>query len=98
MPLLALDTAATKQRMEELAWVDEASVARMLPDGVHIRLLERHGPLPAAVCQVDGGRWLTLEGTATVTADPPRCAEGWVPCELSSPPAATRTCPCRSCA
>ena len=26
----------------------------------------------AAVCQVDGGRWLTLEGTATVTADPER--------------------------
>jgi PPOX class probable F420-dependent enzyme len=24
----------------------------------------------AAVCQVDGGRWLTLEGTARVTSDP----------------------------
>jgi F420H(2)-dependent biliverdin reductase len=32
-----------------------------------------HGP--GAVCQVDGGRWLTLEGTATVTADPDRVAE-----------------------
>ena len=31
---------------------------------------------PAAVCQVDGGRWLTLEGTAEVTADPARVAEG----------------------
>lgn len=30
---------------------------------------------PAAVCQVDGGRWLTLEGAATVTADPTRVAE-----------------------
>lgn len=30
---------------------------------------------PAAVCQVDGGRWLTLEGTATVTDDPARVAE-----------------------
>lgn len=29
----------------------------------------------AAVCQVDGGRWLTLEGTATVTDDPTRVAE-----------------------
>lgn len=28
----------------------------------------------AVVCQVDGGRWLTLEGTATVTADPERVA------------------------
>jgi F420H(2)-dependent biliverdin reductase len=31
---------------------------------------------PAAVCQVDGGRWLTLEGTAEVTNDPQRVAEG----------------------
>ncbi len=30
---------------------------------------------PAAVCQVDGGRWLTLEGTATVTDDPDRVTE-----------------------
>ena len=28
----------------------------------------------AAVCQVDGGRWLTLEGQATVTSDPERVA------------------------
>jgi PPOX class probable F420-dependent enzyme len=31
---------------------------------------------PAAVCQVDGRRWLTLEGTAEVTAEPDRVAEG----------------------
>jgi PPOX class probable F420-dependent enzyme len=31
-------------------------------------------PTRAAVCQVDGGRWLTLEGTATVTDDPERVA------------------------
>jgi F420H(2)-dependent biliverdin reductase len=29
----------------------------------------------AAVCQVDGGRWLTLEGPAVVTDDPGRVAE-----------------------
>lgn len=29
----------------------------------------------AAVCQVDGGRWLTLEGTAVVTSDPARVAD-----------------------
>lgn len=28
----------------------------------------------AAVCQVDGGRWLTLEGRAEVTDDPDRVA------------------------
>jgi hypothetical protein len=26
------------------------------------------------VCQIDGGRWLSLEGTATVTDDPARVA------------------------
>ena len=29
---------------------------------------------PAAVCQVDSGRWLTMEGRATVTSDPERVA------------------------
>jgi PPOX class probable F420-dependent enzyme len=29
----------------------------------------------AAVCQVDGGRWLTFEGPATVTTDPTRVAD-----------------------
>ncbi len=28
-----------------------------------------------AVCQVDGGRWLTLEGAITVTDDPGRVAD-----------------------
>ena len=32
-------------------------------------------PVRAAVSQVDGGRWLTMEGTAVVTADPERVAE-----------------------
>jgi PPOX class probable F420-dependent enzyme len=29
----------------------------------------------AAVCQVDGGRWLTFEGPATVTTEPSRVAD-----------------------
>ena len=29
-----------------------------------------------AVCQVEGFRWITLEGTATVSGDPARVAEG----------------------
>ena len=33
------------------------------------------GPPRAAVCQVDGGRWLSLEGVAVVTDDPARVAE-----------------------
>jgi PPOX class probable F420-dependent enzyme len=39
------------------------------------RNVEARPGSPAAVCQVDGRRWLTLEGTATVTADPDRVAE-----------------------
>lgn len=34
------------------------------------------GGTRAAVCQVDGGRWLTLEGVATLATDTEACAEG----------------------
>lgn len=37
--------------------------------------IEAGAPGRAAVSQVDGGRWLTLEGTAVVTDDPDRVAE-----------------------
>lgn len=30
----------------------------------------------AAVCQLVGPRWITLEGPATVSTDPPRVVEG----------------------
>ena len=30
---------------------------------------------PVALCQVDGARWLTLEGAARVTGDPDEVAE-----------------------
>jgi PPOX class probable F420-dependent enzyme len=42
---------------------------------VKSRLLERNGTLWAAVCQVDGARWLSLAGPAVVSADPARCAD-----------------------
>jgi cell division protein FtsQ len=50
-PLLAVDTAAARDRLETLAWVERASVARLLPDAVQIRLLERQ---PLALWQRDG--------------------------------------------
>jgi PPOX class probable F420-dependent enzyme len=37
-------------------------------NAVKVRNAARGGR--AAVCQVEGGRWLTLEGTARVTSDP----------------------------
>lgn len=37
--------------------------------------VSQHPDGPVAACQVDGGRWLTLYGTATVTDDPDAVAE-----------------------
>tara|TARA_B110000196_G_scaffold317420_1_gene330539 strand:+ start:428 stop:835 length:408 start_codon:yes stop_codon:yes gene_type:complete len=33
------------------------------------------GSLEGSICQVDGGRWLTIEGPCTVTSDPATCAD-----------------------
>jgi hypothetical protein len=41
---------------------------------VKARLLEA-GHLRGSICQVDGGRWLTIEGVAHVTSDPGTCAD-----------------------
>ena len=51
-------------------YAPEARLVRVITfaDSVKARNAARGGR--AAVCQVDGGRWLTLEGTARVTADP----------------------------
>ena len=59
-------------------WDGEAGLARIISfaGAVKVRLLEAAGTAPVTLCQVDGGRWLALEGTAVVTADPDRCAEG----------------------
>ncbi len=59
-------------------WDDEAKLARVITwDGSNkARLLSASGGGQAAVCQVDGGRWLTLEGLAVVSGDPDRAAEG----------------------
>lgn len=53
-------------------WDDDAKLARIITfaDAKKVRLLEAAGSLTAAVAQVDGGRWLSLHGPATVTADP----------------------------
>lgn len=56
-----------------------AGVARIITweGSAKARLLAAagEGGLAAAVCQVDGRRWATLEGTAVVTGDPARVAE-----------------------
>ena len=59
-------------------WDGEAGLARVITfaGAAKVRLLEAAGPVEVTLCQVDGGRWLALEGTAVVTADPSRCVEG----------------------
>jgi cell division protein FtsQ len=62
MPLLAVDTAAIRDRLETLAWVERAGVARLLPDAVQIRLLERQ---PLALWQ-RAGRFEVIDRAGAV--------------------------------
>lgn len=58
-------------------WDPDAGLARVItfaPSRKARNLLAAPGAR-AAVCQVDGGRWLTLEGPAVATDDPDRVAE-----------------------
>jgi PPOX class probable F420-dependent enzyme len=59
-------------------WDPEAGLVRIITfaPARKVRNLRAAGPgARAAVCQVDGGRWLTFEGPAAVTDDPGRVAE-----------------------
>lgn len=57
----------------------DAGLARVISGGgsrkVRNILAAGEAGLPVAVCQVDGGRWCTLEGLARVSDDPARVAE-----------------------
>ena len=53
----------------------DAHVVRIITARSSRKARNLAGGGPAAVSQLDGGRWLTLEGTATVTDDPARVAE-----------------------
>ncbi|ROS77226.1 pyridoxamine 5'-phosphate oxidase family protein [Cellulomonas sp. PhB143] len=56
-------------------WDPDAGVARVTTNRAsakarHAGLAPAGGPRPrAALCQVDGGRWITLEGTVEVVTD-----------------------------
>lgn len=54
------------------SWDDNTQTARIITfvGAKKVRLIAEHGPVTAALCQIDGGRWLALHGTATVSADP----------------------------
>ncbi|WP_419929746.1 pyridoxamine 5'-phosphate oxidase family protein [Candidatus Poriferisocius sp.] len=58
-------------------WDPDTATARIITysGAKKVRLLEASGGGRAALCQVDGGRWITLEGNAIATADPEQCAD-----------------------
>ena len=60
-----------------IAFTYRDGIVRVITGGASVkaRRLADHPGLRANVCQVDGGRWLTLEGPATVTDEPARVAE-----------------------
>ncbi len=59
-------------------WDAEASLVRVITNGASKKARNvRDGSPRAVVAQVDGGRWLSLEGTPVVSDDPERVAEAF---------------------
>ena len=56
-------------------WDDEAGLARVITSGASRKVVHVRAGTRAVVAQVDGPRWLSLEGPAVVSDDPARVAE-----------------------
>jgi len=56
-------------------WDPDAGLVRIITFAPSRKVRNVRAGSRAAVCQVDGGRWLTFEGPAVVTDDPDRVAE-----------------------
>lgn len=57
-------------------WDDDAGLVRVITGGASRKVAHvRAGSPRAVVAQVDGPRWLSLEGVPTVSDDPDRVAE-----------------------
>lgn len=56
-------------------WDADTGLARVITSGTSRKARLLADPAPAVLCQVDGRRWLTLEGVGVVTAVPERVAE-----------------------
>lgn len=50
-------------------WDGRTTTARVITNGASAKARHAAAGGRVALCQVDGARWLTLEGTASVTAD-----------------------------
>ena len=59
-------------------WDHDSQLVRVITwaGSMKSRILEQTPNSRAVVCQIDGGRWLSLEGTAVVTSEEARCREG----------------------
>tara|TARA_B100001013_G_scaffold343090_1_gene270162 strand:- start:1118 stop:1552 length:435 start_codon:yes stop_codon:yes gene_type:complete len=57
-------------------WDQATRLARVITwsGSMKSRLLEA-GELAGTICQVDGGRWVTVEGPCSVTGEPVACAD-----------------------
>lgn len=57
-------------------WDEEAEVVKIITwsGSLKTRLLEK-GNLVGSIAQVDGGRWVTFEGSCSVSADPEVCED-----------------------
>jgi PPOX class probable F420-dependent enzyme len=56
-------------------WDDEVGLVRVITDGSSRKAVHARGAGRAVVAQVDGPRWLALEGTVRLRAEPERVAE-----------------------
>lgn len=56
-------------------WDPERNLARIITSGGSQKARHAAGGGPVAICQFDGGRWLTLEGTSAVSDDPGAVAD-----------------------
>ena len=56
-------------------WDDETGVARVITSGTSVKARNVRALPTCALTQVDGRRWLTLEGAARVRADPSSVAD-----------------------
>src|SRR3954466_12455271 len=56
-------------------WDAERRLARVITNGPSRKARNAGGGGPVVLCQLDGRRWLTLEGAAHVSDDPARVAD-----------------------
>lgn len=64
-PILGIDLAATRQRLEEISWVKNATIERRLPNEVHLLISERN---PIVLWQ-NQGKYYLVDGDGQVVGD-----------------------------